>query len=266
MVKSSTGFKISSFVLTLLLVIPVLFLLFYGYGPYFVGSTAFSRALLSSIALSFFSSSVATVLIIIIFTPLAYYLARHRNPLIESLVDIPASIPHPIVGIAVIFMGSPLNPLGRFLTSLGINIYYSYLGLILALVITSAPVYIRAMQNFYESLPRSYEEFSWSLRYSEVSTFFRVIFPLSTGGIISAGLTAIARAISEFGSVSIVAPFLSGWIFNGDSPASVYIYNEYQTYFNAAITASATLIIFSLLLVFSTRIVKIVLEKLRLLY
>ncbi|AGJ62521.1 ABC transporter permease [Saccharolobus islandicus] len=250
-----------SFFLSLLLALPTLYLLFYGYGPFFVKSVAFSSSLLSSIGLSFFASALSIVITVLIFTPLAYYLSRHRNPIIETLVDVPASIPHPLVGIALIFIDSPTNPLGALLYSHGIIFYYTYTGLLLALIIVSSPIYIRSMQNFFDSLPRSYEIYAMSLGASEFKVFTSVVFPLSIRGIISAGLTSIARAISEFGSVVIVAPYVTGWLFNNAYVASVYIYNEYETYFSASISASATLLLFSLILIVTSRIVNRFLYK-----
>ena len=261
MAGTSQLFKVISFFLALLLAIPIIYLLIYGYGPFYVKSIAFGKQLISSIELSYFASAVAVAVIVVLFTPLAYYLARYRNPIIESIVDIPASIPHPLVGIALVFISSPTNIIGRFLVSHGIDFYYSYLGLFLALIIVSAPIYIRSMQSYFESLPVSYEQYAMSLGHSELSVFFKMIFPMSVGGIISSGLTSMARAISEFGSIAIVAPFVQGWIFNGDCVASVYIYNEYQTYFNASITASATLIVFSLILLVAARVSRYVLIK-----
>ncbi len=253
--------KVLSFFLSLILIIPILYILIYGYTSFYIGSVAFSRTLLSSIALTFFSSAIAVIIAIVFFTPLAYYLARHKNPFIETLVDIPASIPHPVVGIALIFLDSPINPLGKFLYDHGIIFYYTYTGLILALFIVSTPVYVRAMQNYFESLPQSYEIYARSLGASEFRIYTTVILPRAVKGIISAGLTAIARAISEFGSVVLIAPYVTGWIFNGMSTASVFIYDEFLTYFNASITASATLILFSVLLIAITRVINIILFK-----
>ncbi|BFI76452.1 ABC transporter permease subunit [Sulfurisphaera ohwakuensis] len=247
-------FKALVFFLAFLLIFPILAVLYYGYGPYFSMKYAFGSAIIRSIELTFFASSISIMLIIILFTPLAYYLARHRNPIIEAIVDIPASVPHPVVGIALLFIDSPLNPLGRFLETHGINFFFTYLGLILALMIVSSPIYVRAMQNFYEALPRSHEYYALSLGASELRTYFRVILPSSVRGIISAGLTSMARAISEFGSVVIVAPYVSGWIFNGVPVASVCVYNTFLTYFNASITEASTLILFSLILVAITRV------------
>lgn len=252
--------KVISIFLAILLVIPIFYLLFYGYGPFFVKSVAFSKSLLSSIALTLFSSTLAVLIIIFLFTPLAYYLSRYKNPIIETIVDIPASIPHPLVGIAVLFVDSPTNPLGNFLYSHGITFFYSYLGLIICLIIVSSPVYIRSMQNFFESLPRSYEIYAMSLGASEFRVFLSVVFPLSIKGIISAGLTSISRAISEFGSILIVAPYVTGWIFNGIYPASVYIYNVFLSYFEASVSAAATLLLFSIILIIVIRIFKSVIR------
>lgn len=246
--------KIFSFLFVFILIIPLFYILFYGYGPYYVKSIAFNKSVIASIEVSIFSASMAVIIIIILFSPVAYYLARHKNPFLETLVDIPASIPHPLIGIALVFMDSPLTPFGSFLLSHGINFYYTYQGIVYALMIISAPIYIRSMQNYYEGIPRSYEEFAKSLGASETIIFFRILLPMSIKGIISAGLTSIARSISEFGSIFIVAPYVTGWIFNGYSVASVYIYDLYESYFNASITAAATLLVFSFILIIGARV------------
>lgn len=55
---------------------------------------------------------------VLLLTPLAYYLARSRDRVAETLVDVPASVPHPIIGVALLILDSPLTPSGRFLLSL----------------------------------------------------------------------------------------------------------------------------------------------------
>jgi ABC-type sulfate transport system permease component len=253
--------KLISIFSGVLLLVPIIYLLYYGYGPFLVVKDAFGKLLISSIEFTFFSAAVSVITVVLAFTPLAYFLARHSNPIMESIVDIPASIPHPLVGIALVFIDSPITPLGKFLYDHGIIFYYSYLGVFLALIIVSSPIYIRAMQNFFKSLPLEPEIYAISFGYSEFYVFRKIALRKGIGGIVSAGLTSVARAISEFGSIVIIAPYVTGWIFNGDCTSSIYIYNEFQTYFNASVSAAATLIVFSLILIVSIRIINYVLEK-----
>jgi len=253
--------KIISFFSIVLLILPIAYLVYYGYGPFLVGKEAFNRLLLSTIAFTFFSAGVSVLTVVAVFTPISYFLARHANPIMEAIVDIPASIPHPLVGVALVFIDSPITPLGKLLYDHGIDFFYSYLGVFLALMIVTSPIYIRSMQNFFKSMPKDPEIYAMSFGFSEFYVFSRVVLRRSLGGMLSSGMTSVARAISEFGSVVIIAPYVTGWIFNGDCTSSVYIYNEFQTYFNASVTAAATLILFSIILITITRAINYILER-----
>ena len=89
-----------------LLLIPVAVLLYYGLGP-LRSPAGYSVGVLRSIELSLVSSAAAAVVDVVLFTPLAYYLARGRDRLAETLVDVPVSVPHPIVGVALVILDSP---------------------------------------------------------------------------------------------------------------------------------------------------------------
>jgi molybdate/tungstate transport system permease protein len=194
---------------------------------------------------------------VVFFTPLSYYLARNRNLIAETLADIPASIPHPIIGIALVIIDSPFTTTGRFLTSIGINFFNSLLGMVVALTIISAPIYIKAMQPFFESMNRAPEDFALGLGASRLRTFVQVALPNSSRGILGASLIALSRAMSEFGSIAIVAYLVLQAPFglSGATPASVLIYDFYSSNgLNAAVTASAVMIAVSLPIMVALRI------------
>ncbi len=228
-----------------LLLSPFVALLYYGYGPFFDYRYAFDETLLRSIGLTFFASSLAMAIDVILFTPLAYLLARRGNAIMNALADVPASVPHPLVGIALALLSSPQTAVGRALRSLGLELFDTYAGLITALVIVSAPVYIRAAQSYFEALPREPELMAMSMGAGELRVFWLVLRS-SVRGLLASGLTATSRAISEFGSVAVIAYYVSGPPFGLASPASVYIWNLFETYYLSAISATATLFLFSL--------------------
>src|SRR5947209_472742 len=140
--------KFLAFFALLLLIVPVFVLLYEGFGPE-IDTSYLNLALFQSIELTLISSALAVVISVTLFTPLAYYFARNRNAVAETLADIPASIPHPIIGIALLVLDSPITPTGRFLLSIGINFFNTILGLVIALTIVSAPIYIKSMQPFF---------------------------------------------------------------------------------------------------------------------
>ncbi len=248
--------RIISIFLALTITLPVLLLIYLGLFIY-KSPQAFSSRFLDSIILTLVSSAIAVMLEFFLFTPLAYYLARENDALIDSLVDIPASIPHPIVGVALVLLGSPATPIGAFLNTIGIRFFDTFLGLTSALILVSAPVYIKTAKSYFESMNEWPEIFSYSLGVSRLKTFIFVVLPISIKGLLNATLISIARAMSEFGSVAIVAYYVLDYPFRGLSPASVLIY-EYFSYYGpqTAVTASSILIIIGLIIILTTRIIE----------
>jgi molybdate/tungstate transport system permease protein len=239
-----------------LLLVPILVLLYFGLGPLRT-PIGYGPEVFRSVALSLASSAVAATVDVVAFTPLAYYLARNRNRVTESLVDIPASIPHPIVGVALLVISSPITPTGAFLVSIGINLFNSILGLVIALVVVSAPIYVKSLQPYFESRDPSPEQFAMGLGASQLRTFLTVVLPDSSRSVISGALVAMSRALSEFGSIAILAYYVLQFPFYGVSPASVLIY-QYYSYFGlgAAVTTSVMLIVISVPIAIAVRFVR----------
>jgi molybdate/tungstate transport system permease protein len=239
-----------------LLVIPVFLLLYEGFGP-LRDPIGYNYEVFRSIELTLISSAIAAVVSVVLFTPLSYYFARNKNSIGETLSDIPASIPHPIVGVAILVIVSPLTPFGKFLLSIGINFFDSVLGLIVALTIVSAPIYIKSMQPFFQSMNMAHENYAFGLGASKFRTFVSVVLPNSGKGILGASLISMSRAMSEFGSISIVAYYVLQQPFYGVNPAPVLIF-QYYTYYGlgAAVTASAVMILVSIAMMILLRIVK----------
>lgn len=248
--------RIISAVSLALLVIPVFLLLYEGFGP-LREPVGYSLNVFRSIELTLISSAIAAVASVVLFTPLSYYFARNKNSIGETLSDIPASIPHPIIGVAILVLVSPLTPFGKFLISIGINFFDSVLGLIVALTIVSAPIYIKSMQPYFQSMNIAHENYALGLGASRFRTFMSVVIPNAGRGILSASLISMSRAMSEFGSISIVAYYVLQQPFYGISPAPVLIY-QYYTYYGlgAAVTASAVMILVSIAMMIVLRVVK----------
>ena len=235
-----------SLVSVFFLLVPIIVLLYYGLGP-FRNAAGYSIVVFNSIGLTLFSSALAVAVDFVVFTPLAYYLARGDDRVAESLVDIPISVPHPIIGVALLILDSPVTPTGKILLALGINFYNTILGLVTALVIMSAPIYVKSMQPYFESKDPSAEELALGMGASRMRTLFSIVLPDSVDGLTSASLVSMSRALSEFGSISIIAFYVLQYPFYGVSPASVTIYEFFSGNMagglNAAVTASAAMIL-----------------------
>jgi molybdate/tungstate transport system permease protein len=248
--------RIISYTVLTLLIVPILVLLYEGFGPMRTPS-GYSSLVFRSIELTLLGSAMAVVIAVVMYTPLAYYFSRNESTFTQVLADLPASIPHPIVGIALLILVSPFSPLGQFLMSIGFNLFNTLLGYVVCLVIVSAPIYIKAMMPFFESMNRSAENYASGFGASQLRRYVSIVLPNSGRGILSASLISMARGMSEYGSIAIIAYELLSRPFYGISPVSVYIVTEYESAnLGAAVTTSALMIVISFAIMFAFRLVQ----------
>jgi len=178
-----------------------------------------------SIWLSIYTSFSAAVIAFIFGTPLAYLLARsdfRGKRLVESIIDLPIVIPHPVVGIAILSIVGKNHWIGRTLGELGIRIMGSTAGIITVLTFVGLPFYVNTVKEGFENIPPRLENVSRSLGASMSGTFFRITFPLAWKSMLTGILMCTARAISEFGAVVVVAyhPMI----------APVLLYERFESY------------------------------------
>jgi len=190
-----------------------------------LGKTIKDADVLRAIWLSVYTSGLAALIAFVLGTPLAYLLSRAKfrgKGIIESVIDLPIVIPHPVVGIAILSIAGRNHWVGRVLAELGIRIMGSVTGIVTVLTFVGLPFYINAAREGFESVPPRLERVSRSLGASMVSTFFRITFPLAGRSILAGGVMCLARAVSEFGAVVIIAyhPMI----------APVMIYERFEAY------------------------------------
>jgi molybdate/tungstate transport system permease protein len=163
---------------------------------------------LRSVGLSMGASAMAAVLSLFFGTPLAYVLARKEFPgkkVVESLVDLPIMIPHPVIGIAFLTLAGRNNWFGRMLGGMGVEIMGTVTGITMVLFFVGLPFYINTAKAGFESVPVRLERVSRSLGAGPGDTFFRVTLPLCRRAVLVGMIMCMARALSEFGAVVIVA-------------------------------------------------------------
>jgi len=183
------------------------------------------RDVVRSIWLSMYTSGSAALISFVFGTPLAYLLARTHfkgKRWVESIIDLPIVIPHPVVGIAILSVAGRNHWIGQMLGDLGIRIMGSVTGIITVLTFVGLPFYINTVKAGFEGIPPRLEKVSRSLGASMSSTFFRITFPLAWRSMVIGLIMCMARAISEFGAVVIVAyhPMI----------APVMIYERFEAY------------------------------------
>jgi len=187
--------------------------------------TIHDKNVVRSIWLSIYTAMAAAGISFVVGTPLAYVLARSHfrgKHLIESIIDLPIVIPHPVVGIAILSVAGKNHWLGTLMSELGIRIMGSTTGIITVLTFVGMPFYINALKSGFESISPRLENVSRSLGASMWSTFIRITFPLAWRSVLVGLIMCSARAISEFGAVVVVAyhPMI----------APVLIYERYEAY------------------------------------
>jgi molybdate/tungstate transport system permease protein len=160
--------------------------------------------------------------------PLAHLLSEGfpGQPLVESLVDLPLVVPHSVAGILILF---GFGEGGAFPS---ISVLGSMVGMVLAMAFVAAPYAVNATREAFESIDHRLEYASRIHGANRWETFRRVTGPLAARGMITGGVLAWARAVSEFGAVAVVAysvsffyPFAGGKVTAQHAP--VFVYNTY---------------------------------------
>ena len=146
---------------------------------------------------------------------LAWVLVRYRffgRGMVDALVDLPFALPTAVAGIALAALFAADGWLGRPLAALGVQVAFQPLGIVVAMVFTSIPFVVRAVQPVLEALPRQVEEAAATLGARLWQVFCRVILPLLSPALVSGVVLSFARSLGEFGAVIFIAgnqPFVS---------------------------------------------------------
>jgi len=188
-------------------------------------ATIKDRNVLRSIWLSLYTAGLAALISFLVGTPFAYLLARRNffgKKLVESIIDLPMVIPHPVVGIAILSVVGKDYWFGQILNKIGIRVMGSVLGIVIVLIFVGVPFYINAAKDGFINVSPRLENVSRSLGAPPFSTFLRITFPLAWRSMLIGMIMCCARAISEFGAVVVVAyhPMV----------APVLIYERFEAY------------------------------------
>lgn len=190
--------------------------------------------------------AVLTALILVaIGLPLAYWLNFSRwrwKFLVESVVALPLVLPPTVLGFYILVAIGPHSPLGQFYTSLvGHPLPFTFEGLLLASVLYSLPFAVQPFASAFAQVDRRLIEASWTLGKSRAATFFALIIPLSTAGVVTGAVLSFAHTLGEFGVVLMVGGNIEGVT----RTVSIDIYDEVQAlnYTGAAKTALFLLVV-----------------------
>jgi sulfate transport system permease protein len=203
---------------------------------------AFSRRVMAAYQLTFSAALLAATVNLFFGVLLAWVLSRYRFPgrrLIDGLVDLPFALPTAVAGISLAALYSPDGWIGRIFERFDVQVAFTPLGVVVALIFVGLPFVVRTVQPVIEDLERDAEEAAATLGANRWQTFHRVILP----GIFPSALTgfalATARAIGEYGSVIFIAgnlPFVSEIV-----PLLIIVKLEQYDYAGAAAIGSVML-------------------------
>ena len=161
-----------------------------------------------AVALSLVTSFGAATLCLLLGTPFAWILARREfkgKHLVESIVDLPIMIPHPVIGIAFLSIAGRGHLLGDAMHTLGIRIMGTTVGIVSVLTFVGLPFFISSAVTGFKKVPERHEKVARSLGATFYQSLARVTLPLAWRSLLSGYIMSAARALSEFGAVIIVA-------------------------------------------------------------
>ncbi|MDR8017444.1 molybdate ABC transporter permease subunit [Ectopseudomonas guguanensis] len=184
---------------------------------------------LDAILLTLELASLTTVLLLIIGTPIALWLARTDSWLkrpVGAIVALPLVLPPTVIGFYLLVSMGPNGFFGQLTQSLGLGTFtFSFTGLVIGSIFYSLPFVVQPLQNAFEAIGRGPLEAAATLRASPWDTFFSVVLPLARPGFITAAILAFAHTVGEFGVVLMIGGNIPG----KTQVVSVQIYNHVET-------------------------------------
>ncbi len=167
----------------------------------------------SSLWLSFQLAGWTTLILLIIATPLAWWLAHSQSkakPLFEALIALPLVLPPTVMGFYLLILLNPNSLVGGFWLDLtGQTLTFSFSGLVIASIFYSLPFMVQPLQSAFESMTERSMQLAASLGASPRDAFFTVAFPLARRGFLTAIVLSFAHTLGEFGIVLMVGGNIS---------------------------------------------------------
>lgn len=186
---------------------------------------------------------LTAVILLAVGLPIAYWLTYSRRRwkfLVESVVALPLVLPPTVLGFYILVAIGPHSPLGRWYAELvGHPLPFTFEGLLFASVLYSLPFAVQPFTSGFEQVDRRLIEASWTLGLSKLATFFRLIIPLSTAGIVTGFVLSFAHTLGEFGVVLMVGGNIEGVT----RTVSIEIYDDVQSLNYAAAAKTAALLL-----------------------
>ena len=200
-------------------------------------------------------AGLVTLILLLVGTPIAWWLARTpsrwKGP-IGAVVALPLVLPPSVLGFYLLLAMGPNGPVGHLTAALGIqNLPFTYWGLVVASVFYSLPFMVQPLQSAFEAIGERPLEVAATLRASPLDAFFTVVVPLAAPGFLTASVLTFAHTVGEFGVVLMIGGNLPG----ETRVVSVQIYDHVEAMeYAQAHRLSAAMVAFSFLVLLAMQI------------
>ena len=159
-------------------------------------------------------ATLTTVILIVIGTPVAWWLAKTQakvKPLLEALIALPIVLPPTVIGFYLLIIMSPQGMLGGWWVELtGHALTFSFFGLVVASVIYSFPFVVQPLQSAFETVGHDLMEAAHTLGAKPKDAFFSIAVPMAKRGYLTAGVLGFAHTLGEFGVVLMIGGNIPG--------------------------------------------------------
>ena len=207
-----------------------------------------SESDLQALGLTVRLATTTTLILFLIGTPIAWWLARTRSGWkqpVGAVVALPIVLPPSVIGFYLLVLMGPNGPVGQLTQALGLGVLpFTFWGLVVASVFYSLPFMVQPLQNAFEAIGDRPLEVAATLRASPLDIFFSIAVPLARPGFITAGIMTFAHTVGEFGVVLMIGGNIPGI----SRVASVQIYDHVEALaYDDAHRLAAVMLIFSFL-------------------
>jgi molybdate transport system permease protein len=194
-------------------------------------------------------ATITMLLLLLIATPLGWWLARTRSrarPVVQAIVALPIVLPPTVMGFYLLILLGPAGAVGSWWLELtGSALTFSFAGLVIASCIYSLPFAVQPIMSAFESVSQGDLEAAWTLGADRRDAFFSIALPQSTRGYLNAAVLSFAHTLGEFGVVLMVGGNIPGVT----RVISIDIYDQVESLnYAAAHQLSAVLLIFAFLI------------------
>lgn len=212
--------------------------------------------MLETIILTLKLASTTTLVLLILGTPVAWWLARSNawwKEIVGAVVALPLVLPPTVLGFYLLIALGPSSPLGQLAIAIfGHALPFTFFGLVIGSVIYSMPFVVQPIRNAFEAIGEKPLETAATLRASPMDTFFSIALPLARPGIITGAVLGFAHTVGEFGVVLMIGGNIPG----ETRVLSIAIFDHVEALeWDKAHVLSAGLLVFSFMVILAMMII-----------